>query len=195
MLPELKGATNVTVEAPFKQACDGSKSKATYRLYESLAQDSPSFNVEPWLYKDIFYFDSHYSHRCRMLEGDRGLVEKENLSANKCKYLYNLMFSDETNNKNLHSSLENLMAGTKIQVRAIQKQWYYTRKNYALQNNDRISLDIKDNLYESNECDMKVSYNNDRIFAGWFHLTSLIRRYAREQIPEFIECWLAELKM
>ena len=127
-----------------------------------------------------------------MTEGDRGLVIEEKLSANKGKYLYNVMFSDGTNNKNLYSSLENLMASTKIQVGAMEKRWDYTHKTYALQNDDRISLDIKAKLDEPNEYDMKVSYNNDRIFDGWFYLTSIIRRYAREHIPALIERFLTE---
>ena len=177
-----------------RRACDGSKSKATYRLYERLTQDSPSFNVEQRLYKDFFYFDSYYSDRCRMTEGDRGLVIEEKLSANKGKYLYNVMFSDGTNNKNLYSSLENLMASTKIQVGAMEKRWDYTHKTYALQNDDKISLDISDKLDEPNEYDMKLSYNKVRIFDGWFYLTGIIRRYAREQIPAFIERWFTEHK-
>ena len=128
-----------------------------------------------------------------MTEGDRGLVVEEKLSANKGKYLYNVMFSDGTNIKNIYSSLENLMASTKFQVGAMAKQWDYTHKTYALQNDDKISLDIKDKLDEPNEYDIKFSYNNDRIFDGWFYLISIIRRYAREQIPGFIELWLAEL--
>ena len=127
-----------------------------------------------------------------MTEGDRGLVIEEKLSANKGKYLYNVMFSDGTNIKNIYSSLENLMASTEFQVGAMAKQWDYTHKTYALQNDDKISLDIKDKLDEPNEYDMKVSYNNDRIFDGWFYLTSIIRRYAREHIPALIERFLTE---
>ena len=127
-----------------------------------------------------------------MTEGDRGLVIEEKLSANKGKYLYNVMFSDGTNIKNIYSSLENLVASTKFQVGAMAKQWDYTHKTYALQNDDKISLDIKDKLDEPNECDMKISYNNDRIFDGWFYLTSIIRRYAREHIPALIERFLTD---
>ena len=127
-----------------------------------------------------------------MTEGDRGLVIEEKLSANKGKYLYNVMFSDGTNTKNIYSSLENIMASTKFQVGVMAKQWDYTHKTYALQNDDRISLHIKDKLDEPNEYDMKVSYNNDRIFDGWFYLTSIIRRYAREHIPALIERFLTK---
>ena len=127
-----------------------------------------------------------------MTEGDRGLVIEEKLSANKGKYLYNVMFSDGTNIRNIYSSLENLMASTKFQVGAMAKKWDYTHKTYALQNDDKISLDIKDKLDEPNEYGMKVSYNNDRIFDGWFYLTSIIRRYAREHIPALIERFLTE---
>ena len=129
-----------------------------------------------------------------MTEGDRGLVIEEKLSTKKDKYLYNVMFSDGTNIKNIYSSLENLMASTKFQVGAMAKQWDYTHKTYALQNDDKISLDITDKLDEPNEYDMKLSYNKDRIFDGWFYLNSIIRPFAREQIPAFIERWLAELK-
>ena len=129
-----------------------------------------------------------------MTEGDRGLVIEEKLSANKGKYLYNVMFSDGTNSNNLYSSLENLMASTKIQVGAMAKRWDYTHKTYALQNDDKISFDITDKLDEPHEYDMKLSYNKTRIFDGWFYLSSIIRRYAREQIPAFIERWFAELK-
>ena len=188
-----KGATNVTAEAPRKRGCDGYKSKAKYRIYERLVQGSPSldsFNVEQRLYKDFFYIDS--DDRCPMTEGDRGLVIEEKLSANKGKYLYNVMLSDGTNTKNIYSSLENIMASTKFQVGVMAKQWDYTHKTYALQNDDRISLHIKDKLDEPNEYDMKVSYNNDRIFDGWFYLTSIIRRYAREHIPALIERFLTK---
>ena len=177
-----------------KQACDGSKSKETYRLYERLVQDSPSFNHEQRLYKDFFHFGDPHAYRCRMTEGDRGLMVEEKLSANKGKYLYNLMFSNGTNNINLYSSLENLMASTKIQVGAMAKRWDYTHKTYALQNDDRISLDITDKVDEANEYDMKLSYNKDRIFDGWFYRTGIIRRHAREQIPAVIERYLEELK-
>ena len=73
------------------------------------------------------------------------------------------------------------------------KRWDYTHKTYALQNDDEISLDIIDKLDEPNKYDIKFSYNNDRIFDAWFYLTIIIRRYAIEQIPAFIELWLAEL--
>ena len=86
------------------------------------------------------------------------------------------------------------MASTKIQVGAMAKRWDDTHKTYALQNDDKISLDISDKLDEPNEYDMKLSYNNHRIFDGWFYLTSIIRRYAREQIPAFIERWFTGVK-
>ena len=127
-----------------------------------------------------------------MTEGDRGLVIEEKLSATKGKYLYNVMFSDGTNIKNIYSSLENLVASTKFQVGAMSKRWDHTHKAYALQKDDKISVDIKDKLDEPDEYDMKVSYNNDRIFDGWFYLTSIIRRYAREHIPALIERFLTE---
>ena len=92
-----------------------------------------------------------------MTEGDRGLVIEEKLSANKGKYLYNVMFSDGTNNKNLYSSLENLMTSTRIEFGAMTKRWDYTHKTYALQNDDEISLDIIDKLDEPNKYDMKVN--------------------------------------
>ena len=74
------------------------------------------------------------------------------------------------------------------------KRWDYTHKTYALQNDDKISLDITDKLDEPNEFDMKLSYNKERIFDGWFYLTTIIRRYAREQIPAFMERWFTEVK-
>ena len=85
------------------------------------------------------------------------MVVEEKLSANKGKYLYRVMFSDGTNNENLHRSLENLMASTKIQFGAMEKRWNDTYETYALQNDDRISLDIKHKLDEPNEYDMKFS--------------------------------------
>ena len=86
------------------------------------------------------------------------------------------------------------MASTKIQVGAMAKRWDYTYKKYALQNDDKISLDIKHKLDEPNKYDMKVSYNNNWTFDAWFYFTSIIRRYAREQIPAFIERWFTEHK-
>ena len=191
-----KGATNVTAESPIKASCDRSQSKTTYRIYERLVQGSPSldsFNIEQRLYKDFIYIDgSGISSTCPMTLGDRGLVVEEKLSATKGKYLYNVMFSDGTNTKNIYSSLENLIATTKFQVGVMAKRWDYGHKTYVLQKDDKISLDMKEKLDESNEYNMRVSYNNDRIFDGWFYLTSIIRRYAREQIPAFIERFLTK---
>ena len=56
------------------------------------------------------------------------------------------------------------MASTKFQVGTMAKRWEYTHKTYALQNNDKISLDIKAKLDEPNEYDMKVSYNRTVIY-------------------------------
>ena len=191
-----KGATNVTAESPIKASCDRSQSKTTYRIYERVVQGSPSldsFNIEQRLYKDFIYIDgSGISSTCPTTLGDRGLVVEEKLSANKGKYLYNVMFSDGTNTKNIYSSLENLIATTKFQVGVMAKRWDYRHKTYALQKDDKISLDMKEKLDESNEYSMRVSYNNDRIFDGWFYLTSIIRRHAREQIPAFIERFLTK---
>ena len=49
------------------------------------------------------------------------MVVEEKLSINKGKYLFSVVFSDKTNIKNLHSYLENLTAGTKTQVGAMEK--------------------------------------------------------------------------
>ena len=62
------------------------------------------------------------------------------------------------------------------------------------QNDDKVSLDMKDKLDKPNEYDIKLRYNNDRTFDGWFYLNSIIRCYTREQIPAFIERWFTGVK-
>jgi len=48
-------------------------------------------------------------------------------------------------------------------------------------------MDITPSDKEEDDFNMKLSYDDDRIFDGWFYLTRLIRRYAKQEIPAMIE--------
>ena len=188
-----EGETNVTIEADLKPACDGTNSNATFRLYERLMQNLSSFSLEQRLYKDVFYFNAPSYHRCYQTKGDRGLLMEEKVSVNNEKYMYNVMFSDGKNVKNLYSSLENSRKNTKFQLGVMTKQWDYNHKTVVLQNDDRVNLEMTGIGNESNDNNMMISYNNNLIFDGWFYLTPTIRNYARNKIPVWIKNNLAKL--
>ena len=52
---------------------------------------------------------------------------------------------------------------------------------------EKIKMDITPSDKEEDDFNMKLSYDDDRIFDGWFYLTRLIRRYAKQEIPAMIE--------
>ena len=189
-----EGETNVTIEADLRPACDGTNSNiSTFRLYERFIQNSSSFSLEQRLYKDIFYFYAPSYHRCYQTKGDRGLLMEEKVSVSNEKYMYNVMFSDGKNVKNLYSSLENSRKNTKFQLGVMTKQWDYNHKTVVLQNDDRVNLEMKGRANESEDYSMIISYNNNLIFDGWFYLTPTIRNYARNKIPFWVDKYLAKI--
>jgi len=175
------GVTNITMTTDACIAQVGS-----YRMYERVVGAS---NLEQRFYKDIFYIGQPCSFIQREIEGDRGMVWEEKMSAANDQYMYNVLVSGGHEFNNFYVNLDNQGQNTKFQFGTMSK--YLRLRNgksqLMLRNSDRFELEIKPSTDEVGEFDMKVSCNNDRLFDGWFIGTKAIRRYAREQYPAALQ--------
>lgn len=176
----LNGATNITVETV---ECGG---PMTFRIYERIVGDS---SLEQRFYKDVFFIGEPCRYINREIEGDKGMLWEEKMSAANDQYMYNVLVSNGYTFNNLYVNLDNRGQNTKFQLGTVSKflQMRQGTSQLRIRNSDRVELEIKPSTDEVGEFDMKVSFNNDRLFDGWFIGTKGIRRYAREQYPAAIQ--------
>lgn len=178
-LESSNGATNITLE---KTRCGSVRS---FRIYERIIGDS---SLEQRFYKDIFYIGEPCSYMQRELQGDRGMIWEEKMSATIDQYMYNVLVSGGYEFNNLYVNLDNRGQNTKFQFGTMNKYLdRYQGDSLILRNSDRVEVEIKPSTDEVGEFDMKISCNNDRLFDGWFIGTKAIRRYAREKYPAALQ--------
>ena len=158
----------------------------SFRFYERTIGDS---SLEQRFYKDVFYIAEPCGFMKREIEGDKGMIWEEKMSAANDQYMYNVLVSNGNRFNNLYVNLDNQGQNTKFQLGTMSKSLYMRQGSSQLRirNSDRLELEIKPSTDEVGEFDMKVSFNNDRLFDGWFIGTKGIRRYARDQYPVAIQ--------
>ena len=113
------------------------------------------------------------------------------------RYEQSLMFSgdsvrDSAQANTLYVKLNNEGNDTGIQVGV--KDEYRFKGTLISRKDEKIDVEIKSSTKQDDDFNFKLSYNNDRIFDGWFYLTRMIRRFAREHIPAWIERQLSTAK-
>ena len=194
--------TNVTIE---------NFGKPTSRLYERVVSDN---KFEQRFYKDAFY-TAHPNppwmpkgHTTRIWRNNGLLLEEKMSKTNNGpnnKYAYNVMLQRNSNGplyrnspngtygnfwntfSNLHWSLDNQGPITKFQLGLINKGRNTETGDLAVWSDDRINIEMNSCRDEMDDCKMKLSYNNERIFDGWFYLTRMLQAYARQQLPAMFE--------
>lgn len=184
------GETNITLEAAVNCGGQGLRS---FRLYDRIVGPS---SLEQRFYKDVFYMGEPCSFMNRELEGDKGMIWEEKMSAANDYYLYNVLVSNGRTFNNLFVNLDNQGQNTKFQLGTVSKSLYMRQgtSQIRIRNSDKMELEIKPSTNEVGEYDMKVSFNNDRLFDGWFIGTKSIRSYARQHYPAAIQQSFDRLK-
>merc|ERR1711890_133816 len=151
------------------------------RLLESVSGNGM---YETRIYKDVFLIGN--SPRYRKNERDKGLVFEEKLSGKvKDKYESSVMFADGYNMNTMSCALDNEGENTNLQMAWSNK---YRTYDDSIRNGptQKIDINITRSSDEDDEFNLMASYNNDRIFDGFFYMTRMIRRYLREHIPAMI---------
>jgi len=88
----------------------------------------------------------------------------------------------------MHCKLNNTGDDTHIEMEMKNTYLDWQSGEYRPSGGDeKITLDITPSTDKEDDFNMKLSYKDDRIFDGWFYLTTLIQRYARQEVPAIIQ--------
>jgi len=180
----IENISNDTYEAePVSPSC-----KTISRVLESVSGNGM---YESRIYKDSLLIGSYYrSDRKRNNEGDDGLIFEEKMSEKNGKYEGSIMLSDGWEQNMMNCILNNEGEDTHLQM-GVSKKLRYSDEDIVTRTDERASIDITPSTDEKDEFNFKLSYNNERIFDGFFYMTRIIQRYARELIPAMIDRQLA----
>jgi len=165
--------------------------KTTNRFLESFSGDGV---YESRIYKDIFLIGTPPGHRKQSTKGERSLIFEEKMMKKDDVYEGTVMFEDVGSayeRNSIHCKLNN--SGDEAHIEMEMKNEYldWQDDKYHIGNHEKLTMDITPSEKEEDDFNMKLSYNDDRIFDGWFYLTRLIQRYAKQQVPAMIERTLA----
>jgi len=94
----------------------------------------------------------------------------------------------------MHCKLNNSGEDTHIEMDMRSEYLDWQNDKYISSGNEKIKLDITPSEKEEDDFNMKLSYNDDRIFDGWFYLTRLIQKYAKQEVPAIIDRTLNNFK-
>ena len=162
------------------------------RLYQCALGDG---TWEQTYYRDIFYIGAPPSYKSRNIGGDKGIFMKERMYAKNGKYEYSIMFSGRREVNTLYSKLNNVRNDTTIELGTMNQIRSYYDDNITTRIEEKIAVEMKPSRNEPGELNFKFSYKNERIFDGWFYLTSLIQRYATIDLPMIMEQTLERYKV
>ena len=193
------GMTNITIEddkycaSNEKQSKKGPCKTNNYveqrcrqisRLLERVSGDSMS---ETRLYKDIKLLGASPDYRESQLGGEKGLIFEKKMSRKNGIYKGHIMV-EGYGKDTIHCTLDNEREDTNVEVGIMSKKWNWRTNRYNIRElSEKINLAITPNTNAENDYNIKFSYNNNRVFDGWFVWTRLIRKYARKSIPLIID--------
>ena len=165
--------------------------KTVSRFLESYSGDGV---YESRIYKDIFLMFDPPGYRKRATEGEKSLIFEETLMMKDDIYDGTVMFGGYERSI-MHCKLNNSGEGSMIEMEMRNEYLDWQNDEYRpTGQKEKISMDITPSEKEEDDFNMKLSYNDDRIFEGWFYLTRLIQRYAKQEIPAIIERTLDDFK-
>jgi hypothetical protein len=164
--------------------------KYSNRFLESISGNGV---YESRLYDDIFYMGGPPSYRKRHTEGEKGLLWEEKMAQKNDTYEGHMLFGTYREKHIMHCKLDNDGTDTNVEIGTTNKNLNWRTDEYTVRNDDKINIDITQGN-EEDDFNMKLSYNNERIFDGWFYLTEIIHRYARQNVPAMIDRHLEEFK-
>jgi len=158
--------------------------KTVSRFLESFSGDGV---YESRIYKDIFLIFDPPGYRKRATAGEKSLIFEETLMMKDDIYDGSVMFGGYERSI-MHCKLNNSGEGSMIEMEMKNEYLDWQSDKYIPKGKpEKIKMDITPSDKEEDDFNMKLSYDDDRIFDGWFYLTRLIRRYAKQEIPAMIE--------
>jgi len=157
--------------------------KTINRFLESFSGDGV---YESRIYKDIFLMGDPPGYRKRATEGEKSLIFEEKITMKDDAYEGTVMFGGDKRNI-MHCKLNNSGEDTKIEMEMKNEYLDWQDYKYRIGSHEKLNLDITPSTKEEDDFNMKLSYNDDRIFDGWFYLTRLIQRAAKQQVPAMIQ--------
>ena len=158
--------------------------KFVSRFLESFTGDGV---YESRIYKDIFLMFDPPGYRKEATKGEKSLVFEEKIMMKDDVYDAMVLFGGYERNA-MHCKLNNTGDNTHIEMEMKNTYLDWQSGEYRPSGGDeKITLDITPSTDKEDDFNMKLSYKDDRIFDGWFYLTTLIQRYARQEVPAIIQ--------
>jgi len=158
--------------------------KFVSRFLESFTGDGV---YESRIYKDIFLMFDPPGYRKEATKGEKSLVFEEKIMMKDDVYDAMVLFGGYERNA-MHCKLNNTGDNTNIEMEMKNTYLDWQSGEYRPSGGDeKITLDITPSTDKEDDFNMKLSYKDDRIFDGWFYLTTLIQRYARQEVPAIIQ--------
>lgn len=178
-------SNNTYAAEPVSLSC-----KTISRVLESVSGNGM---YESRIYKDILLIGDHPQNRKEDTEGDKSLVFEEKMSEKNGKYEGSIMFSsfDGREQNMMNCTLNNEGEGTHLQMGVSNQRRSRYDGTIVTEPEEKASIHITPRTDEKDEFNFKLSYNNDRIFDGFFYMAKIVRRYLREDIPSMIDWQLA----
>lgn len=155
--------------------------KKVNRFLESISGDGV---YESRLYNDIFYIGAPPGYRKRQTENNKNLIFEEKIAQKNDIYEGHITAGASKKNT-LHCKLDNTGTDSSVEIGTTSKYLSWRTDEWEVAEENKINVDItKGN--EKEDLNMKVKYNDELLFNGWFYLTELVHRYAKENVPAMI---------
>ena len=164
---------------------DGRKTNIN-RFYETEQTDDGTIVCK--LYQDVFYIGEPEYYRKRMKE--RGLVfelktvSQVDFEENNSKAETELLVSDGYHTHTFAKSCKTEGEKTTLEVEANEFE-YYNGDNTRINRPEKLTMEI-DRSNSTGDTNLKVKYNDERIFDGWFYLVDKLHRAMREHVPTYM---------
>ena len=154
--------------------------KTVNRFLESISGDGV---YESLVFNDVFFIGAPPRYRMGQTDGWKNLIFEEKMAQYNDTYEGYIKYGGRSK-KIMHCKLDNDGTDTNIEMgtsESYQNRWGMI----STLESGKINIDITKRNGEE-DLNMKLKYNDERIFDGWFYLTELIHRYARENVPAMI---------
>jgi hypothetical protein len=156
------------------------------RVYETEMTDDGLIICR--VYQDVFYIGHSDRYRERMKK--RGLVfEQKTVSQvdfdeNDVKSETGLLFSDGYTTYGMAESCKTVGEKTTMEVEATES-FEYSDGDVRRNRPQKLTMEI-DRSNSTGDANLKLKYNDERIFDGWFYMIDTVNRAMREHRPTYM---------
>ena len=179
--PTLSDIFEWNVESTEKYNCN------VHRLLET---EFDKYHVTTRVYQDALYIFSNPHYRKKMRE--LGKVFEENIVMKNDDYLYNITFSDGYKGRTFSGIFQNNTNNTNIQLMtAVVTNGIPLFGD--IHPEASLDLEINKSQPESHKLHLnylKLQWNYEKIFEGWFYQANIIQKIAIDQVPTYLKKYL-----